>query len=401
MQDAQVFRYLPDGEAKIFSISLGGALAGDPTQNIELQARDRVLVHGNPAAEEPSTVYVEGEIAQPGRYPLTNNMTVADLIKVGGGLRPSADTETADLMRYEYSAKDAKSLTAQHQAVQIAAVLSNDSGSRIDLRNGDVLTIRQLPGWGDLGASITLKGEVVHPGTYGIRPGEKLSAILERAGGFQSDAYPRGTVLQRVQVRELESKAQDQLILRVKDEESSLESLPDTDAKAKQAKDLVLQQYQTTLTQLNSTPPLGRVAIRISDRVDRWKNTPADIEVRAGDTLTIPKRPDYVMVTGQVFEATAVAFRPGRSAKWYLSQSGGPTALANKKAIFVVRADGSVLGERASLLAGDPLNAALEPGDTVVVPEKAIGGGPNWQNLFTSAQVASSIASTVFIALRY
>jgi protein involved in polysaccharide export with SLBB domain len=152
---------------------------------------------------------------------------------------------------------------------------------------------------------------------------------------------------------------------------------------------------------LNANPPEGRVDIRISDRVDRWRNTSADVEVRAGDTLTIPKRPSFVMVTGQVFNATAVSYRPGRSAKWYLSQSGGPTTLANKKAIFVIRADGSVIGGKGSLLGGDPLDAALRPGDTVVVPEKAIGGGPNWQNLFTSAQIASSIASTMFIALRY
>ena len=95
---------------------------------------------------------------------------------------------------------------------------------------------------------------------------------------------------------------------------------------------------------MSSNPPLGRVTIRISSEIDRWKNTSADIEVRAGDTLIIPKRPSYVMVTGQVFNPTAVSYRPGKSAKWYLSQSGGPTQVANKKAIFVIRADGSVIG---------------------------------------------------------
>jgi len=141
--------------------------------------------------------------------------------------------------------------------------------------------------------------------------------------------------------------------------------------------------------------------VRISSNIRRWEKTSADIEVRAGDTLIIPKRPDYVMVTGQVFNPTAVSYRPGKSAKWYLSQSGGPTTIANKKNIFVIRADGSVASSKSGAWDGDSLNAALEPGDTVVVPEKAIGGGPNWQNVFTSAQVASSIASTVFIALRY
>ena len=164
---------------------------------------------------------------------------------------------------------------------------------------------------------------------------------------------------------------------------------------------MTLQQYQTTLIQLTSNPPLGRVAIRISSNIDHWKNTSADIEVRAGDVLVIPKKPSYVMVSGQVFNPTAISYRPGKSAKWYLSQSGGPTQLANKKSIFVIRADGSVIGAKDSFFVGESFSAVLLPGDTVVVPEKAIGGGPNWNVLFSSAQVASAIVSTVFIAAHY
>jgi polysaccharide export outer membrane protein len=400
-EDAQVFRYLPDGSSKIFSVNLAAALAGSSTENILLESRDRLLIHKSPEAVQPAIVYVEGDVARPGRYPLTGNMTVAELIHVGGGLKPSADRQTADLTHYNYDGTDPNALTAQRESISINAALSGDAKADIPVHNGDVLTIRELPGWNDLGASISVKGEVKHPGTYGIRPGEKLSSIIERAGGYQSDAYPYGAVLQRTTVRQLETKAQEDLVLRIKNEQTDIQAMPDTDARAKQEKETALAQYETTLTQLNANPPEGRVDIRISDRVDRWRNTSADVEVRAGDTLTIPKRPSFVMVTGQVFNATAVSYRPGRSAKWYLSQSGGPTTLANKKAIFVIRADGSVIGGKGSLLGGDPLDAALRPGDTVVVPEKAIGGGPNWQNLFTSAQIASSIASTMFIALRY
>jgi protein involved in polysaccharide export with SLBB domain len=398
IQDAQVFRYLPDGQSKIFSVNLTAALAGNPSENIVLEARDRLLIHKSPDALQPATVYIQGDVGKPGRYPLTTNMTVADLIRVGGGLKPSADTQSADLTRYAYSGG---SLTGDRQSVSIASALSGDPSANVAIHNGDVLTIGQLPGWSDLGASITLKGEVKHPGTYGIRPGERLSSIIVRAGGLQSSAYAYGAVLQRVQVRELETKQQQELILRVKEEESHIELLPETDPKAKQAKETALQQYQTTLTQLTANLPVGRISIRISDRVDRWKNTAADIEVRSGDTLTIPKRPGYVMVSGQVFNPTAVSYRPSRSAKWYLSQSGGPTTLANKKNIFIVRADGSVITAKDGFWSGDALSATLEPGDTVVVPEKAIGGGQNWQNLFTSAQLATSIVSTVFIALHY
>lgn len=401
VEDAQVFRYLPDGSSKIFSVNLTAALAGSPTENILLDSRDRLLVHKSPEAVLPATVYVEGDVTKPGRYPLTNNMTVADLIHVGGGLKPSADTQTADLTHYNYAGSDPSALGGQQQSISISAALAGNSAANLAVHNGDVLTIRELPGWSDLGASITLKGEVKHPGTYGIRPGERLSSIIERAGGYQTDAYPYGAILQRVQVRQLEAEQQQDLILRVKNEQSNIAAMPITDTNTTQAKQAALAQYQTTLTELTANPPAGRVDIRISDRVPRWKGTANDIEVRAGDTLTIPKRPSYVLVSGQVYNSAAVSYKPGKSAKWYLEQAGGPTTLADKKYIFVIRADGSVVGGKGSLLGGDPLNAALRPGDTVVVPEKAIGGGKNWQNLFTSAQIASSIASTLFIALRY
>jgi len=397
--DAQVFRYLPDGKFKIFSVGLSQALAGDPIENIILESRDRLLVHRNPDAVEQAAVYIQGEVGQPGRYPLTTNMRVADLIKIGGGLKPSADTKVADLTQYEWSSE--KKLAGQQQQIAITAALEGDSKFNKPLHNGDVLTIRQLPGWNDLGASITVKGEVTHPGVYGIRPGERLSSVLERAGGFQPAAYPYGAILQRVQVRELQQKEQESLIIRAKSVQNTIELMPENDPKQKLAKDTAIQQYSATLQELTANPPIGRVSIRISSDVNRWKNTSADMEVRAGDTLIIPKKPSYVLVSGQVFNPTAVAYRPGKSAAWYLSQAGGATLLGNKKSVFVIRADGSVMGSKKGLWSGESFNEVVQPGDNVVVPEKAIGGPVEWQVIFTAAQVASSVATSIFFALHY
>jgi polysaccharide export outer membrane protein len=404
-EDAQVFRYLPDGKSKIFSVRLSLALAGNPAENIVLQPRDRLLIHEQADAAEPATIYVQGEVEKPGRYPLTGNMRVADLIRIGGGLKPGADAQTADLTQYQWSGPglgpERKILTGIHEVIALSAALINDPNSNLALHNGDVLTIRQLPGWNDLGASISLKGELRHPGTYGIRPGERLSSVLQRAGGFSQEAYPYGAVLQRPQVREVESKAQAEILTRLRAVQSNLELLPETDSKQKEAKAMAMQQAQASIEQMKANPVLGRLTIRISSQIDRWKNSPADIEIRTGDTLVIPKKPSYVMVTGQVFNPTAVSFRPGKGAKWYLGQSGGPTQLGNKKGIFVIRGDGSVVGVKSGLWSGETLSAALQPGDTVVVPERAIAGGLQWQNVLLTAQTATAIASAVFIAVRY
>jgi protein involved in polysaccharide export with SLBB domain len=151
-----------------------------------------------------------------------------------------------------------------------------------------------------------------------------------------------------------------------------------------------------------SSPPTGRVTIQASANIKSWARTSRDVTVRTGDVLVVPKRPSYILVQGQVYGPTAVAYRPGKSAKWYLLQAGGTTNLANKKATFVIRADGTVIGNHtSSWIAGDWMNVPLQPGDMVVVPEKALGGPPIWKAIFANAQVLSSIATSALILSTY
>jgi polysaccharide biosynthesis/export protein len=400
--DAQVFRYMPDSTMKIVNVKLDSALAGNPADNITLNSRDRVLVHGNVAASDPATVYVKGDVAHPGRYPLTREMRVSDLIRSAGGLKQSADTEVADLTHYVWH--DDKEVSAQEQKVLLADALTGTPDKDAVLNNGDVLSIRQVPGWEDLGASITLRGEFVHPGSYGIRPGERLSSVIERAGGFAPGAYPYGTVLMRTEVQKLEQKSYGELVQRIREQQANLKltasSTPDPDQRLSAESAFV--QWQTALSDLVSSPPTGRVTIQISSDIHSWQDTSRDITVRAGDILVVPKRPSYVLVQGQVYGPTAVAYRPGKSARWYLLQAGGWTNMANKRATFVIRADGTVIGNHSSFWAsGNGLDVDLRPGDTVVVPEKALGGPPVWKTLFTNAQVVSSIATSAILATAY
>jgi protein involved in polysaccharide export with SLBB domain len=163
------------------------------------------------------------------------------------------------------------------------------------------------------------------------------------------------------------------------------------------------QQRQQILASLRSHAASGRLVIRISSDINRWENTSADIEMRAGDVLMIPKRPSFVMVGGQVYNATAISYERGKDAGWYLRQAGGPTPTANRKGIFVLRADGSVVGHAdafAGLWKGNVLSARIQPGDSIVVPEKITGGSMLWKNLMSGAQLASS-AATVGLTAAY
>jgi protein involved in polysaccharide export with SLBB domain len=397
LDSVQLFRTQPDGTMKILSVNLREALAGNPVDNILIQPRDRLMIHRNSARVDPPTVYITGEVAKPGRYPLTTNMHVEDLVRVSGGVKRSAYTESADLARFDMNASRAN--PSDRLEINLAAAMNGEEKADVPLRDGDILTVRQLPRWKDIGASMTVRGEVLHPGTYGIEAGERLSSVLARSGGLNSEAYAYGAVLMRREVRDIELKSHMELVQRVKAEQVTLKALPDTNADEKNAKLTAIGQTEATLAQLQASAPIGRVVIKIPPDMKAWKNTTADVQVRDGDVLFVPKRAGYVMVNGQVFNPTAISYRPGHSAKWYLSQAGGVTQLADKKAVFVIRADGSVIAAKNNndgWWGGDPMSATLRAGDMIVVPEKAPKiGGRNWALLMQSASVASSVALAV------
>jgi protein involved in polysaccharide export with SLBB domain len=162
---------------------------------------------------------------------------------------------------------------------------------------------------------------------------------------------------------------------------------------------LVVAQQREVVAKLKSQPPTGRLVIKISSDIASWENTPADIELRAGDVLTVPKQPGFVLVSGQVYNAVALTYVPGKSAGWYLRHAGGATNMANTKEVFVIRANGSVVGRRSGEWYSDGvLDTKMEPGDVVVVPQKILGGSMFWRNMLATAQVLSSIAITANLA---
>jgi protein involved in polysaccharide export with SLBB domain len=395
-ESAQIFRSGREDAEKILSVNLKEALAGNVADNVALQSGDRIVVHRSTTKVEPPTVYVKGDVVNPGRYPLASDMHIEDLVRAAGGLKPSADSQSAVLTHHDQSQSGAPEIESLN--VNLSTALSGRDNQSKSLANGDVLTVRENPGWNDLGATVTLRGEVQHPGTYGIRPGESLASVLAKAGGFTVQAYPYGTVLTRREVRDLEMKSHDELIARVKAEEAELKALPEGDADQKNAKLTAIAQNTTALTQLETQLPVGRVVIHGTFDEKSFDQSAGQTPLRNGDVILIPKKPNYVMVQGQVFNGTAVGYVQGRSANWYLSQAGGFTELADKKAAFVIRADGSVLSARNNrgLWSGDPMDAVLMPGDLIVVPEKAPKVGPrNWLPLMQSAQVATSVALAV------
>jgi protein involved in polysaccharide export with SLBB domain len=326
-------------------------------------------------------------------------MTAAGLVRMAGGFKRDALLESADLTSYKVNSGDR--LVEELATVRIgAAVAGTDPHADVPLKPGDILAIHQITNWNDMGESVTIRGQVKFPGSYGFKDGDRLSSVLRRAGGLLPVAYPMGAVFTRVQVRDLQQKSRDELIRQIETNAAAARLSPSlSGSNAGGVLELIKAQQDQVISELKSRPPTGRMVIHISADIDSWANTAADIELRPGDVLTIPKQPGFVLVTGQVYNATALTFAPGKTAEWYLRRAGGTNSTANRKEIFIIRANGSVVGRHSGgWFDADVLSTRLNPGDVVVVPQKIIGTSLFWKNLLTTGQLAASIAITAGVA---
>ena len=398
----------PEERVEVISADLERALAApgsaaDPA----LRPRDKIFVFDLSATRErvvapvvrdlelqggpdrpAQLVTVQGEVNAPGRYPLEPGMRVSDLIRAGGSLEDSAFGGDAELTRYKVV--DGQSRQTDLIPVNLAAIRRGDVSADVTLAPYDILVIKPTPQWEEPG-TIKVKGEVRFPGTYPIHRGETLYSLLHRVGGFTDLAFGEGAVFIR---EELKKREKDQLELLTNRMESdlaalSLESIASSVAtsngSAGGAAASSIAIGQQLLTQLRDTKPVGRLVIDI-DKV--WKGpegAPGDVVLRDGDMLLIPKKTQEVTILGEVQSPTSHVFQAGLTRDDYIAKSGGITQKADRKRIYVVRANGDVLtGERSGWFRRSH-SVEIHPGDTIVVPldTERIRALPLWQAVTT------------------
>ena len=394
---AELIRLLPpDFRPETISFNLHDALIGN--DSFPLEPFDSVHVFGRYEVDPPMVV-IRGEVLRPGTYPMSDGMTVAGLVSMAGGFTRSAYRDEAGLSSYDV--QNGQKILVTHETVAVEKALEGDKNADVALKPGDVVSIQQLAGWQDIGSSVMIRGEVEHAGSYAIQTGERLSSVLKRAGGFRDDAYPPAAVLQRIQVRLLAEQARQQMIQQIESTPTQVRQGAIGSQSAANIQQSLEAQRQEILVSLRNHPASGRLIINISSDVSRWENTPEDIELRAGDTLFIPKRPNFVVVSGQVYNPAAISYVPGRDLTWYLRKAGGATPNGDKKEIYVLHADGSVVPHGNTWVSNNFMSLRMRPGDTIFVPEKIIGASTVWQNIAAVAQAMSAAALPIAIAGSY
>jgi protein involved in polysaccharide export with SLBB domain len=267
--------------------------------------------------------------------------------------------------------------------VDLEKAMKGDPGHDLLLQDYDHLVVRPIPEL-EFDKTIEVSGQFRFPGIYPICRGERLSSVIERAGGFTERAYLLGAVFTRESAKAVQQKRMDDMARQL--EESLLSGAGQTvamDAEEAQMAKATLEAKKELIQKLKNISIDGRVVIRLRPLAE-FKVSKYDLEMEKGDMLVVPETPGIVTVIGEVFNPTALLYEQGNTLEYYLARVGGPTKEADRKQLALIRADGSVVSMTQSSMrqiawdkdghqwsfGGNFMGLTLDPGDTIVVPRK-------------------------------
>ncbi len=326
-----------------------------------LQAVLRDLDAQSSSAEPLQRVSIVGSVRAPGLYPLEAGMRVADLLRAGGGLAPSAYPEQAELSRFVIGQNGER--TTELFTVSISAALAGDANANIALSPYDALTIKSVPAWQEQ-ITVEILGEVRFPGSYTVRRGESLSSVIDRAGNLTELAFPEGSVFTRAYLKEREAQQIETMARRLETDIATLavQRAQQPDAQADEAYSV----GKSLLDQLRDTLPAGRLVIDLPGILSNPGDMRNDVTLREGDVLVIPLRSQEVTVVGEVQYATSHRYDQRLKRDDYVRLSGDMTPRADGKRVYVVRANGAVQADGSGWFRGK--GGDMAPGDSEVVP---------------------------------
>ena len=308
----------------------------------------------------PQVAEVFGEVKYPGRYPITENMTVSGLIGAAGGLTYDAFTINAELARRAIDVNDERT-TTQIQRIDLRKALKKRTNSDVLIQGRDRLNVLEKPA-ANLQQTVVLQGEVRFPGTYTVRRGETMSQLLQRAGGLTEFANPKGAIFTREALRQQEQKLLNQYA-----EEMRKETVKKTFRADNNSSSMINDPDKTLrfVEEASKSKALGRMVVQLN-RV-MLEDPAADFTLEDGDFLYVPTFRNTVSIMGEVQVPVTYLLDTSLDVEDYIGKAGGAKKQADEERIFVIRADGSVFKPTSSYWFGSH-HPDLEAGDTIVVP---------------------------------
>ena len=347
-----------------------------------------------------NAVTLRGNVALPLRHPYKDGMRVRDLIpekealitrdyyqrKNSAVLRDSVPQgELAasvrrlfDEINWDYAVVERQN-TDDLSSILIPfnlgkVVLEGDPAHNLPLRPGDIVTVFSKS---DVNAPagrrpvvVRLEGEFNHAGVYQALQGETLRQLVVRVGGVTDKAYVFGTEFMRESTKkQQEERLRQALIQYEQDLQRAAASRARNVTSAEESASLKAETdaQQSILTRLKRLQPTGRIVLELSE--DATLASIPDVPLEDGDRLVVPQRPTMVSVFGTVYNESAFIHKPDKTVADYLAQAGGARKDADRRSMYVLRADGSVISNRGGFFSSSLDGARLMPGDAIVVPE--------------------------------
>ncbi|MFT0331192.1 SLBB domain-containing protein, partial [Bacteroides thetaiotaomicron] len=338
---AVLYRQREDLTSEVIPMDIKAIMSGT-SPNIILMKNDILYIPSIHDLEDRGNVVIHGEVTKPGSYPYADNMTLEDLVIQSGGLREAASVARVDVSRRiknPYGVADSDTIGEIY-------TFSLKEGFVVDGRPGFVLQpydevyVRRSPGY-HAQQNVQIEGEILFGGSYALTTREeRLSDLIRKAGGGTRYAYLRGAKLTRVANASEKKRMSDVVRLMSRQlGEAMMDSLG---------------------IQVDSVFTVG---INLEKALLQPGST-ADIVLREGDVVSIPKKSNTVTINGAVMVPNRVSYMKGKNVDYYLNQAGGYSDNAKKSKKFIVYMNGQVTKVKGSG------KKQLEPGCEIIVPSK-------------------------------
>lgn len=386
MGRAQLIRLKPNLLKELVTVNLAKALQRDPKENLLLQREDELYVNSVIDLRDSLTVDLLGEVRNQGRFNYVDSMTVKDLILMAGGFTFAANKQIEVARVVQYADKVNSDQTATILKTEINGDLSFNAGqNNIVLQPMDVVTITKKAGFTNPEV-VTISGQVQNVGKYTLsKRVERVSDIVQRAGGLIGDAYGEGAFIKRSRyqidtLRSDESKtsieqaylrkqkaqqqSQKQDVLNTLNEDNAVGGVGagiavqnKTSKTIKDSLELLYKELETDYYQ---------IAIDIN-AIIKNPGSQLDLVLRDKDEIVIPKMDNRVKISGGVLRPTNIVYRDGLSIGECISAAGGISEYARRGRAYVIYSNGK--SNRTKHFGLFRINPKIKPGCEVVLAE--------------------------------
>lgn len=353
-----ITRLLPDNTTELISFDLSRILAGT-SPDIPLQREDVVNISSIFDLREEYNVSIDGEVREPGTFDFSENMSLEDLVVLAGGFKEGASAKRIEISRRVKNSDitSATAVTAQVFQVDVDRNL-RFIGDKFILQPFDIVTVRNETGY-EIQRQVKVEGEVLYPGTYTITSkDERVSDIVQRAGGLTALAYASGASLKRPGPADTTQTNGNEIDLADEEQERLLRFQR-------------LQEGALDTVNITKEPEILR-NVYVGINLERILENPKsryDLILEEGDILRIPKQLQTVKVNGEVLFPVTTIYNSGNGFKEYISQAGGFSERSLKRRAYIIYANGAVKSTKKFLFFNNyPL---VKPGSEIFVPKKA------------------------------